>query len=94
MKHQLALAMLFLTFCIHQSLFSADEQQSRIVERYTDEAMQFMRENQNRPFFDTSRLLPPKFYKRLLYGSGSRQGFRSTRTSRKPDETLDAFRYR
>ena len=43
---------------------------------------------------DTSRLSPPKFYKRLLYGSGSRQGFRSTRTSRKPDETLDAFRYR
>ena len=28
-----------------------DEQQSRIVERYTDEAMQFMRESQDRPFF-------------------------------------------
>ena len=44
--------------------------------------------------FDTSRLSPPKFYQRLLSGSGSRQGFRSTRTSRKPNETLDAFRYR
>ncbi len=46
-----------------------------------------------RPLFpaivDTSRLSPPKFYKRLLSGSGSRQGFRSTRTSRKPNETLD-----
>ena len=28
-----------------------DEQQSRIVERYTDEAMQFMRESQDLPFF-------------------------------------------
>ena len=28
-----------------------DEQQSRIVERYTDEAIQFMRESKDRPFF-------------------------------------------
>ena len=43
---------------------------------------------------DTSRLSPPKLYKRLLSGSGSRQGFRSARTNRKPNETLNAFRYR